>query len=108
MQAPDPGVFMRQFLSQEAASKANKWQGRNITRWQSPKYDRLYQQSEAEIDPVKRAALFIAMNDLVVRNVVVIPVVARPKTLAVANNLHVVLSGWDASTFAIQDWYRDV
>jgi peptide/nickel transport system substrate-binding protein len=108
MQAPDPGVFMRQFLSQEVASKANKWQGRNITRWQSPEYDRLYQQSETEIDPVKRAGLFIAMNDLVVRNVVVIPVVARPKTLAVANNLHVVLSGWDASTFAIQDWYRDV
>jgi hypothetical protein len=39
---------------------------------------------------------------------VVIPVVARPMTLAVAKNLHVVLSGWDASTFAIQDWYRDV
>jgi peptide/nickel transport system substrate-binding protein len=67
MQAPDPGVFMRQFLSQEAASKANKWQGRNITRWQSPAYDRLYQQGETEIDPVRRAALFIAMNDLVVR-----------------------------------------
>ncbi len=108
MQAPDPGVFMRQFLSQEAASKANKWQGRNITRWQSPEYDRLYQQSETEIDPVRRAALFIAMNDMVVRNVVVIPVVARPKIVAVANNLHVVLSGWDADTFAIQDWYRDV
>ena len=108
MQAPDPGVFMRQFLSQEAASKANKWQGRNITRWQSPEYDQLYRQSETEIDPVKRAALFIAMNDLVVRNVVVIPVVARPNTNAVANNLHVVLSGWDARTFAIQDWYRDL
>jgi peptide/nickel transport system substrate-binding protein len=108
MFSPDPGVFMRQFLSREAASKANKWQGRNITRWQSSEYDRLYQQSETEIDPVRRAALFIAMNDPVVRNVVVIPVVARPQISAVANNLHVVLSGWDASTFAIQDWYRDV
>src|SRR5262249_21743987 len=28
-QQPDPEVFMRQFCSWEAASKANKWQGRN-------------------------------------------------------------------------------
>jgi ABC-type transport system substrate-binding protein len=76
--------------------------------WQSPEYDLLYQQSETEIDPVGRAALFIAMNDLVIRNVVVIPVVTRPQVSAVAKNLHVVLSGWDARTFAIQDWYRDV
>ncbi|HXA22292.1 MAG TPA: peptide ABC transporter substrate-binding protein [Acetobacteraceae bacterium] len=107
MTEPDPGVFMRQFLSAEAASKANKWQGRNITRWQSPEYDKLYEQSDTEIDPVKRAALFIAMNDLVIKNVVVIPVVARPSVSAMVNGLHAPLSGWDNNTFAIQDWYRD-
>ena len=42
MTEPDPGVFMRQFLSNEVASKANKWQGRNITRWQSADYDKLH------------------------------------------------------------------
>jgi peptide/nickel transport system substrate-binding protein len=107
MTEPDPGMFMRQFLSAEVASKANKWQGRNITRWQSPDYDRLYQQSDIEIDPVKRAALFIAMNDMAIKNVVVIPVVARPSVSAVGNGLHAPLSGWDNNTFAIQDWYRD-
>jgi peptide/nickel transport system substrate-binding protein len=107
MTEPDPGVFMRQFLSYEAASKANKWQGRNISRWQSPEYDKLYEQSDTEIDPVKRAALFIAMNDLVIKNVVVIPIVARPSVSAVANNLHAPLSSWDNNTYAIQDWYRD-
>ena len=93
MTEPDPGMFMRQFLSSEVASKANKWQGRNITRWQSADYDKLFQQSDVEIDPVKRAALFIAMNDLVIRNVVVIPVVARPSVSAVGNGLHAPLSG---------------
>jgi peptide/nickel transport system substrate-binding protein len=107
MTEPDPGVFLRQFLSHEAASKANKWQGRNITRWQSADYDKLYQQSETEIDPVKRAALFIAMNDLVIKNVVVIPVVARPGVVAMANALHAPMSGWDNNTYALQDWYRD-
>ena len=42
MTQPDPRDFMRQFLSSEVASKANKWQGRNITRWQNAEYDALY------------------------------------------------------------------
>ena len=52
----------------------------------------------SELDPVKRAALFIAMNDLVIKNVVVIPVVTRPSVAAVAKNLHAPLSGWDNNT----------
>src|SRR5215475_11121391 len=108
MQQPDPGLFMRQFLSSETASRANTYQGRNVVRWQSPEYDKQFGQTEVEIDPVKRAAMFIALNDMLVRNVVVIPVVTRPGVSAVANNLHAPLSGWDTNTYAIQDWYRDV
>ena len=62
--APDPQFFMNQFVSTEAASKDNKWQGRNITRWRNEEYDRRGA-STSEMDPVKRAALFIKMNDLV-------------------------------------------
>jgi peptide/nickel transport system substrate-binding protein len=107
MTEPDPGVFMRRFVSSEVASKANKFQGRNVCRWQNAEYDRLFNASESELDPVKRAALFISMNDLLVKEVVVIPVVARPNVAAVANNLHAALSGWDNNTFALEDWYRD-
>jgi len=107
MTQPDPGRFMRQFLSTEVASKANKWQGLNFTRWRSAEFDQLYEASQAELNPVKRAALLIAMNDLLITHVVVIPVVARPGVAAVANNLHAPLSGWDSNLFALQDWYRD-
>jgi len=107
MTQPDPGDFMRQFLSSEVASKSNKWQGRNITRWQNADYDALYNAAEHEIDPVKRAALFIKMNDLVIKNVVVIPVVYRPSVAAVANKLHVLLSGWDSYIWNFHDWYAD-
>src|SRR5439155_9633878 len=74
MGAPDPGYFMNQFTSWEVASRENKWQGRNGTRWRSEEYDRVYRAAEVELDPVKRAALFVRMNDLVIQNVVVIPV----------------------------------
>ena len=77
MTAPDPQYFMNQFCSWEVSQKANKWQGRNITRWRSEEYDRIYRAADSEIDPVKRAALFIKMNDIVIANVVVIPVLWR-------------------------------
>ncbi len=107
MTQPDPGLFMRQFMSTEIATKANKWQGRNITRWQSADYDKLHNDSDNELDPVKRAALFIAMDDLVIKDVVVIPVVTRPTVSTVNKKLHAPLSGWDSDFYALQDWYRD-
>ena len=64
--------------------------------------------SDNELDPVKRAALFIAMNDLVIKDVVVIPVVDPPRRCRRwANKLHAPLSGWDSNFYALQDWYRD-
>ena len=107
MPQPDPAVFMRVFLSNEVASKANKFQGRNIVRWQNPEFDKLYAQSESELNPVKRAALFIAMNDLLIKDVVVIPVVTRPSVAAVVNKLSTPLSAWDSYLYALQDWYRE-
>jgi peptide/nickel transport system substrate-binding protein len=107
MSQPDPAVFMRQFMSSEVATKANKWQGRNITRWQNADYDKLHDQSDSELDPVKRAAMFIAMNDMVIKDVVVIPVVTRPNVSAVGKTLHAPLSGWDSNFYAVHDWYRD-
>jgi peptide/nickel transport system substrate-binding protein len=47
------------------------------------------------------------MNDMVINNVVVIPVVYRPGVSAVSNKLHAPLSGWDNNTWALQNWYRD-
>ncbi len=107
MGEPDPGVFMRQFVSWEAASKENKWQGRNITRWRNDDYDTAYQAAEAELDPVKRAALFIRMNDMVVGDPVVIPVVYRPLVNAVAQPLRGRRSGWDNVMADVRNWYRE-
>jgi peptide/nickel transport system substrate-binding protein len=107
MTQPDPGVLLRMFLSSEVASKVNKWQGRNATRWRNADYDKLHDQSDGELDPVKRAALMIAMNDMLIKHVVTIPVVTRPSVAAVGSKLRAPLSGWDSNFYALQDWYRD-
>ena len=106
MNAPDPGAFMRQFLSWEIATKANKWQGLNTSRWHSEEYDRVYRAAEGELDPVKRAALFIVMNDLVVNAAAVIPIVYRPGVHAVSHNLAASLRAWDSVFYNLKDWYR--
>lgn len=107
MTQPDPGTFMNQFVSWEYSNQTNKWQGRNITRWQNEEYDTLYRQAEGELDPVKRAALFVRMNELVIENVVVIPVVHRGQVSAVSRKLHAPMSGWDNNTWNLKDWFRE-
>jgi peptide/nickel transport system substrate-binding protein len=104
---PDPQDYMLQFTPWEVASKENKWQGRNITRWQNEEYGKLYRAAETELDPVKRAALFIQMNDLVIKNVVAIPVAWRPSVAAVSTKLKLVRSGWDSDFWNLAYWYKE-
>ena len=103
---PDPGRFMELFCSWEIASRANKWQGRNLVRWRNDEYDRAFRSSETELDPVKRTALWIRMNDLVCNDHVVIPLVYRPNVNAISYRLHAPQSGWGSELSALRDWFR--
>ena len=107
MPQADPQRFMNQYVSWEISSRANSWQGRNIVRWRNAEYDAAFRAADAELDPVKRAALFIRMNDLIVGSNHVIPVVGRPVVSASLNNLRHVLSGWDGTMWLLTDWTRD-
>lgn len=107
MTQADPQLFMNQYVSWEVSAKANNWQGRNIVRWRSEEYDRIFREAENELDPVKRAALFIRMNDLVVGSNHIIPLVRRPLVSASLNNLRHVLSAWDNTFWLLSNWYRE-
>ena len=107
MLQPDPQIFMNQYLTAEVASKANKWQGRNISRWHSEEYDELYRQAERELDAVKRAAMYIRLNDMVVGDNYIQPVVYRPRVTALNEKLTAHLSGWDNDLWQLASWYRD-
>ncbi|MBI2528080.1 MAG: peptide ABC transporter substrate-binding protein [Candidatus Rokubacteria bacterium] len=106
--APDPRYFMNQFCSWEIASKTNKWQGRNVTRFRSEEYDRAYRAAESELDPVKRAALFVRMNDIVIQQAAVIPILWRNGVSASATRLKGMdLTGWDSAFWRLAHWYRE-
>lgn len=103
---PDPGRFMELFCSWLVASKANKYLGRNVTRWRNDEYDKTFRAAENELDPVKRAAMLIKLNDLVCNAHVVVPIVARPKLMALNNKLQAPISGWTVESGRIFDWYK--
>ncbi len=104
---PDPGPFMQLWLSSQIPQEANNWVGTNVERWRNPDYDALYQQSAVEVDPEKRQELIIQMNDMLVEDVVMIPLVHVADVAGVSNTLEGVdLTPWDANTWNIKDWRR--
>lgn len=107
MTQPDPQVFMEQYCSWELAQKENKWAKRNISRWRSDEYDATHKAAQVELDPVKRAAMFIKLNDLVCSDAFIQPVVYRPRPSAAVNKLVTQLSGWDNDLWALAHWYKD-
>ncbi len=103
----DPLWGMRVFTSAEVATKDNKWSGRNITRWRNEEYDRLWKAAETEMDPVKRAGLFVRMNDMVIGNNVVIPVLWRNQVSVAGGRLRGMdLSGWDSNMWRLPYWHK--
>ncbi len=107
MTQPDPQLFMEQFTTAEIAQKANKWASRNFHRWSNAEYDKTFAAAQVELDPAKRAALFIRLNDLIVADGYAIPLFARPRPFGYVNKLVPVLSSWDNTTAALAWWSRD-
>jgi peptide/nickel transport system substrate-binding protein len=107
MSQPDPSQHMRRYTSDRVATKENKWQGTNYPRWVNKDYDAIIAAAESEMDPIKRAALYIKANDLLIQEVVFIPVQHRLKVEAAANNLVCIVSGWANETDNLFDWYRE-
>ena len=103
----DPAGTMRPFLTSEIAQKSNKWQSRNNSRWSSADFDAASTAAGAELDPVKRAALFIRMNDLVVGGGCVIPLINRARVRGAAMKLATAMTVWDLDFAFLHDWYRE-
>ncbi|WP_017299414.1 peptide ABC transporter substrate-binding protein [Nodosilinea nodulosa] len=105
-ESPDPSTYMGWWTCANIASQANQWQEPNNARYCNPAYDRLWEEATQELDPDRRIELFRQMNELLAKDVAVIPVVHRAMTNAVSNRLaNVEFTPWDASTWTIKDWH---
>lgn len=78
--SPFPLSYMQRWLSDNGKNipqKENGWSQLDEGRYNNPDYDALYHQVEKETDPEKAAQTFIQMNDILVNDVALIPLVQR-------------------------------
>ncbi len=105
-ESPDPTNYLEGWTCGEIKTKSLKWSGSNYERWCNKDYDALFDQLKKETDPAKRTEIAIKMNDLLVNDVVVIPLVARKSPVSgVSKTLKGILpNGWDSEMWNIADW----
>lgn len=104
---PEPDSYMQLYACNEIAQKENHWSKANISRYCNPEYDALLAQLSQELDPERRRELFIAMNDLLIEDVALIPLVHRSDALALSTSLtDTEFTPWNSSTWKVGDWSR--
>jgi len=106
--APDDLLtFMQQYHSTEIAQKSNNWSGNNRARYKNPAFDALYDQALNELDPVKAADIFKKMNQLLIDDAALVPLVARDLVRAAKKGLQGMnLSGWESDLWYLPYWHR--
>lgn len=100
--------YLVNYTCAEIKTRAAGWTGNNNNRWCSKDFDALYAQLKTETDQAKRDALIIKMNDMLVADIVEIPLVARTqpsdgysKTLK-----GIIPNPWDSVLWQIADWTK--
>ncbi|TAF57181.1 MAG: peptide ABC transporter substrate-binding protein [Oscillatoriales cyanobacterium] len=104
---PDPAIYMKTFTCGEVSQPDTNWSGQNFSRFCDPAYDQLWEAASRELDPAKRAALFIQMNDRLVDQFVMIPIVHRADVFGISDRLQGVdPTPWDRLTWNIAAWSK--
>ncbi len=104
---PDAESFVVRWVCGRAPTPENGWLGRNVPRHCDPAYDELFDQLTKTGGIEARAELIKAMNDILIENGALIPLVFRGSVSAHSNSLGGVdMNGWDSEMWNIQDWYR--
>ncbi len=105
---PDPTNYLAAWTTGKIASKANEWRLNNYHRYSNPEYDNLWNQLKAETDAAKRKDLIIKMNDILVSQVVVIPLVARTQpTDGKSKQLQGIKPNpWDSVLWNVAEWTK--
>jgi peptide/nickel transport system substrate-binding protein len=105
---PDPTPYFKVYTCDNIPQKSNNWSGDNYSRYCNPEYDQLLQTVITELNPEKRATIFKQLNDMLITQATVIPIIHRADVVGVANNLQgVSLTPWDSRTWNIAQWKKN-
>ena len=102
----DPETYMANWTCKQVSRRANTWGGGNMPRWCNPDYDALSAEMSTTADLDDRIRLAKAMNDMLMQDYAMIPLIHRGGVSAFSN----VIEGprgneWDSELWNIADWH---
>ncbi len=103
----DPEAYMANWECKQAPRPESQWQGNNMPRYCSEEYDALVDKLSQTGALLERAELAKSMNDLLMQDYVMLPLVDRGRVSAHSNTLGgVILNTWDSELWNAADWHR--
>jgi peptide/nickel transport system substrate-binding protein len=103
----DPTAYMEGWTCAQRAAAANQWNNSNDGRYCNESYDALYQQALSALDQQKRVDLAIQMNDLLINDVAIIPLINRVTPQGKSKDLQgPTYSTFDSVLWNIQEWHK--
>ncbi|MDE2638465.1 MAG: peptide ABC transporter substrate-binding protein [Chloroflexota bacterium] len=106
--SPDMESLLSNNRCGQAPGPDNNWTGSNIIRFCNADYDAALDELSSTAGQDARAAVIIRLNDILVQEYALIPLVYRSSaSSAFSNSLGGVdINGWDSEMWNIEDWYR--
>jgi peptide/nickel transport system substrate-binding protein len=111
--SPIPTTFFTSWYAGDpnnVAQESNGWQGQNYQRYVNPEFDALYDELLTMTDPEQAYEQLIAMNDVLINDVVIIPEVNRAAdTYAISSNLNndnIAIGPFEINYWNIANWNR--
>ncbi len=108
---PTPISYMEGWYAGEdnsnVAQASNQWQGQNYGRWVNADFDALLDAARVEPDPEVLADLFIQMNDLLINDNVILPLVVVGGRTGIGNRLreeNLALGAFSYNYWNIANW----
>lgn len=104
----DPEAYMANWTCDEAPRPETQWQGNNMPRYCDEEYEALVAEMAVTGEINERARIAKAMNDKLMQDYAIVPLVHRGRVSAKSNSLGgVILNVWDSELWNIADWYRE-
>ncbi|MCY3820141.1 MAG: peptide ABC transporter substrate-binding protein [Gammaproteobacteria bacterium] len=106
-QGTDPEVYMAGWVCARNPGPHNQWLGTNIPRGCSDEFDALVEELSITPPGEDRSRIGKRLNDIIVQEQFMIPLIWRAAVSARSNSLKGVrMNPWDSELWNIADWHR--
>ncbi len=103
----DAEAYMNNWTCSEVPMPSNNWLGSNMPRYCNPAYDALAAKLAGTAGTEARGTIVREMNDMLMQEGAMIPLILRGSVIAHANSLAGVdLNVWDTQMWNAADWTR--